>query len=129
MFTSPPHHHDSFRPTPRGVAPLRSFTGTSPIRNSLARYTVIIRGTVQGVSYRKSAKRIAEELRVRGWVRNLPSGSVKLCLEGEESAIQALLAWCATGPERARVTGLIVEPGHYLNEFDEFEIRHEGGNR
>ena len=118
------HQAASHQPT-SGMSRSRSFTGVQPRQKQLIRYAVIVRGTVQGVSYRKSTKRVADELGVRGWVRNLASGSVRICVEGEESAVQAFLTWCATGPERARVTSLIVEPGYYLNEFDGFEIREE----
>jgi acylphosphatase len=37
----------------------------------LVRHYLIIKGEVQGVSYRKSTQRVAEELQVKGWVRNL----------------------------------------------------------
>jgi acylphosphatase len=90
----------------------------------MVRYFIIIKGKVQGVSFRKSTRRIAEELRLKGWVKNLTDGSVSACVEGAESAVQALLAWCATGPERASVEGIRYEPGEYCNEFSGFEIRY-----
>ena len=89
----------------------------------MVRYFVIVRGKVHGVSFRKSTRRLAEELRVSGWIKNLADGSVSACVEGAESAVQALLSWCATGPEHARVEGFLVEPGEYRNEFSGFEIR------
>ena len=89
----------------------------------MVRYFIIVRGRVQGVSFRKCTRRIAEELQVNGWVKNLADGSVSACIEGAESAVQALLSWAATGPERARVEGFLAEPGEYRNEFSGFEIR------
>ena len=90
----------------------------------MVRYEITVKGKVQGVSFRKSTRRIAEELRVSGWVKNLTDGSVSACVEGAESAVQALLAWCSAGPERASVEGLRVEPGEYRNEFSRFEIHY-----
>jgi acylphosphatase len=89
----------------------------------MVRYFIIVKGKVQGVSFRKSTCRIAEELRVSGWVKNCTDGSVTACVEGAESAVQALLSWCAIGPEQAKVDGVRCEQGEYRNEFSGFEIR------
>lgn len=42
-----------------------------------------ITGTVQGVGFRWTAKRIADAMGMAGWVRNNPDGSVSLVLAGE----------------------------------------------
>lgn len=62
-----------------------------------------IRGSVQGVSFRASMARLASEAGVKGWVRNLPDGSVEAFLEGDESDVRKVLAWARVGPPRARV--------------------------
>ncbi|QSA97960.1 acylphosphatase [Methylococcus sp. EFPC2] len=67
------------------------------------RVRVWVSGRVQGVYYRGSTCREADRLGLMGWVRNLADGRVELVAEGEESAIQALLNWCAEGPPMARV--------------------------
>ena len=69
----------------------------------MVRQHLLIKGNVQGVSYRKSTKRMAEELQVKGWVRNLPSGEVEACFEGPRSAVAQLAEWCRQGPPRSRV--------------------------
>ncbi|HND33564.1 MAG TPA: acylphosphatase, partial [Myxococcota bacterium] len=38
---------------------------------------LVIRGKVQGVWFRASARDEAQRLGLRGWVRNLPDGSVE----------------------------------------------------
>ena len=68
-----------------------------------------VRGLVQGVYYRASTVESAERLGVSGWVRNCPDGSVELEAEGPTAAVEALLAWCRTGPAGARVAGVDVE--------------------
>jgi len=48
-------------------------------------------GDVQGVGFRGLVKRWAEELGVRGYVRNLPDGSVEIHAEGAPHAVDYLL--------------------------------------
>ncbi len=81
----------------------------------------IIRGKVQGVFFRGSAREKAEELGVRGEVKNLPDGSVWLVAEGEEEAVNELIAWCYEGPLRAEVQEVIVKDGE-LNEYRDFRV-------
>ena len=56
------------------------------------RVHVIYEGRVQGVGFRFTCQRIAEDLGVMGWVRNMPDGNVELIAEGEETIIQELLS-------------------------------------
>ncbi len=48
-------------------------------------------GRVQGVGFRATAKSLAREHDVAGWVRNEPDGSVRLVVEGEEAAVHAYM--------------------------------------
>lgn len=67
------------------------------------RMRVIVHGRVQGVWFRASTQRAAQQLGVSGWVRNLPDGSVEAVFEGLSTAVQAAVAWAHDGPERAYV--------------------------
>ena len=69
-----------------------------------------IHGLVQGVFFRKSARREAESWDLAGWARNEPDGSVTILVEGDPDAIAGFLPWCEHGPERARVDRVEVEP-------------------
>jgi acylphosphatase len=62
-----------------------------------------VRGKVQGVNYRQSAKLKAQEIGVRGWVRNLQDGRVEGVAEGTPELIEQWLAWCRQGPPHAMV--------------------------
>ncbi len=62
-----------------------------------------VTGRVQGVMFRESCRREAERVGVVGWVRNEPDGSVLLEAEGDADAVDALVAWCRTGPPGSRV--------------------------
>lgn len=64
---------------------------------------IIICGRVQGVWYRDWTVREARRLGVDGWVRNQPDGTVEAHVEGEETAVRALIALMHDGPPAARV--------------------------
>ena len=74
------------------------------------RYQVVVRGSVQGVWFRESCRRVASELGVTGWVRNRPDGTVEAHFEGRETDVARAVAWCRTGPPSAEVTGVDVTP-------------------
>ena len=54
--------------------------------------TAIIKGNVQGVGFRATAKLLADRLKLTGFVRNLSDGSVELCAQGEKPQLEKLLA-------------------------------------
>ena len=68
----------------------------------------MVSGHVQGVWFRESCRREAEERGVAGWVANCPDGSVEAVFEGGEPAVAEVVAWCRSGPPRAVVTGVDV---------------------
>lgn len=67
-----------------------------------------IRGRVQGVYYRASAREEALRLGLRGFVRNCDDGGVELVAEGPRPAVLVLLRWCERGPPAARVDAVEV---------------------
>lgn len=87
------------------------------------RVTVMVSGRVQGVNFRHFTSQSARRLGVKGWVRNLADGSVEGCFEGEATAVDALVEWCRSGPDYARVDSLELRDEPYVGEFDEFQIR------
>lgn len=64
-----------------------------------------MRGGVQGVGFRYSARMQAERLGVAGWVRNRADGTVEAEVEGDAASVQAMLDWLAQGPRGALVQG------------------------
>lgn len=73
------------------------------------RFRLHIQGKVQGVFYRKSAQNHALSLNLKGWVRNLPDGSVEAEVEGSLEDCQAMIQWCRQGPPLAQVRDVAVE--------------------
>lgn len=90
----------------------------------MKRLHVTVRGQVQGVYFRTSARNRARQLGVNGWVRNCPDGSVELVAEGEEERLTQLLAWCHGGPPGAVVTDLEIQWQDATGEFFGFMIRY-----
>ncbi|GAK51245.1 acylphosphatase [Candidatus Moduliflexus flocculans] len=83
---------------------------------------VYVSGRVQGVAFRYSAIREATALGLEGWVKNLRDGRVELLVEGEESDVNAMLAWCYHGPSGAYVTDVEIERLPYSGDFSEFNV-------
>jgi acylphosphatase len=72
-------------------------------RVAVVRKRVVVHGRVQGVFFRDTIRRLADEHRVAGWVRNTWEGTVEAAFEGESDAVDALVAFCRDGPPGARV--------------------------
>lgn len=72
------------------------------------RQRVIVSGRVQGVFFRDSVRRHALDRNLAGWVRNRDDGTVEAVFEGPEGDVEALIAFCRTGPESADVEGVEV---------------------
>jgi acylphosphatase len=61
---------------------------------------------VQGVFFRDSCQREANSRGVAGWVTNRPDGAVEAAFEGDPEAVDALVAWCSSGPSSADVDSI-----------------------
>ncbi len=81
---------------------------------------LVIRGRVQGVFFRNSMQREAQDLAVTGWVRNCDDGAVEAMVQGESDAVEALLRWAQRGPTLAEVESIDVEPGN--GSYSSFDI-------
>ena len=69
---------------------------------------IFVSGLVQGVFFRDSTWRKANELNLEGGVRNLRDGRVEVQLTGEEVAVQSLIKWLEIGPKHAKVSTIEV---------------------
>lgn len=81
---------------------------------------IIIKGRVQGVYYRVSAKEAAGKLGITGWVKNTPDGNVEALAQGSDEAIDKFIDWCKQGPQRAIVKEVVVSnaENEALNSFE-----------
>jgi len=64
---------------------------------------LIIHGKVQGVFYRDWTVENARKRELGGWVRNCSDGTVEAHLEGDDEAVEAMIAAMHEGPPRADV--------------------------
>lgn len=88
------------------------------------RIHAIVSGIVQGVFFRSETRRIAKNLGVKGWVRNLPDGRVEVVAEGDKDKIDNLIEFLKRGPSSARVDNIDVEVEEYKGEFIDFSVRY-----
>ncbi len=83
---------------------------------------LVIKGKVQGVYYRASAKEKAKELGIKGWVKNTPAGNVEVMAAGNKDQLIIFIEWCRQGPKHAAVSDVVVTNGEQEN-FVEFSIK------
>ncbi len=81
-----------------------------------------IYGNVQGVGFRVSAKKIAEDLGITGWIRNEEDGNVICEVVGTSDSCDSFLTWCHGGPFHATVEKVEVKeiPVTRINGFTIF---------
>jgi acylphosphatase len=67
------------------------------------RRRVVVHGYVQGVFFRDSTRRLAQQHGVAGWVANRWDGTVEAVFEGEPEAVERLVRFVDEGPRGAQV--------------------------
>lgn len=88
----------------------------------MATVHLLISGKVQGVFFRDSARKMAQQLRITGWIKNRRDEKVEAVISGEEQAIKNFIKWAKNGPEKAKVDNVIVSKQPTVI-FENFQIR------
>lgn len=83
---------------------------------------VIVKGKVQRVGFRYFVSRAAKELGIKGFVKNMPDGSVYILATAEEFAIDKFLSLLPTY-KNAVVKKIEVREIQDLQMFEKFEVR------
>ena len=83
---------------------------------------LVVKGTVQGIFFRQFVKGHADDLKLRGFVRNLESGDCEVVVEGESEGIERLLRFVKEGPKHAQIRDVVVESKKWQGEFREFKV-------
>ena len=89
------------------------------------RASLRIKGHVQGVFFRHSAREEALRLGLVGYVRNLPEGDVEAVTEGPGEKVKAFVAWCHHGPPSARVEEVQVSEADAQGSFTGFTVERQ----
>jgi acylphosphatase len=86
-------------------------------------YDIIVHGRVQGVGFRYAARNQARSLNLKGWVANIPDGSVRVVVCGEKGKCNQFIQWCRTGSGYSWVERLEI---HERNpeSFSTFSIKY-----
>ena len=84
--------------------------------------SILVKGKVQGVYFRASTKEKADEIGVKGFVRNESNGDVYIEAEADQTQLTEFISWCKQGPRRANVESCLVGDGKVVG-FTEFKIQ------
>ena len=82
---------------------------------------IIVSGRVQRVFYRASTKAVADQMGIKGIIKNQKDGSVYIEAEGEDSIMADFIDWCKYGPDDARVDDIVIEEME-LKNYRNFDI-------
>ncbi len=87
-------------------------------------YEIFVSGRVQGVGFRFFLRRKAQLLGIRGFVENLPNGTVHVIAQSDdEKALDKFVSECWRGPFMARVKDVKVSKNQMENNtYDGFQI-------
>ena len=83
-----------------------------------------VSGRVQGVFFRAFVQRWAEQLRLTGYVHNLPDGTVEVVAEGDRQQLEKLAGYLQQGPPPARVAKVTAVWGESTGGFSGFKVRY-----
>ncbi len=92
-----------------------------------ARIHIWVKGRVQGVGFRAFVASEAQQMGLRGWVRNVGWDQVEAVAEGPRALLERLAERMRTGPTAARVVEHRIEWEPYEGNFQGFEIRRSWG--
>ncbi len=83
---------------------------------------ITVKGKVQNVGFRHFTNKRANELNVKGFVKNLPNGDVYIEAEEEENILNTFIDLVRQGPTWARVDDISLQEAP-PDGFEDFTIR------
>lgn len=84
--------------------------------------SILIKGRVQGVFFRKYTQEMALVMHISGYVKNTAQGHVFIEAEGKQQDMENFIKWCYTGSPLAKVEEVIVSPGE-MADYKGFTIK------
>ena len=89
----------------------------------MAVWELTVTGRVQGVGFRWFVKRVALDMGVKGYVRNLPDSTVRIVAQAEVPRLQSFMEQIRRGSRHSMVAGVHVNPLDHTSDYYDFEIR------
>jgi acylphosphatase len=83
----------------------------------------LISGRVQGVGFRDFVQRLARDMKITGWTRNLDDGSVEVHANGAPAVLEDFEMRLRAGPRHADVRGVQVREDA-VSDGSGFHIRY-----
>lgn len=83
---------------------------------------IYVEGVVQGVGFRYFTQRIAKEIGIKGFVKNLPDGRVYIVAEGSKEQLDKFMSYVKKGPSTSIVREVTMKEMNKKEKFDNFEI-------
>ncbi len=85
--------------------------------------SAVVQGRVQGVGFRYFVLNRAKSMGVKGWVRNLPDGTVETLGTGEGEVLERFMQELKRGPIGSRVEKVEFQWLEDPLDFQDFEIK------
>ncbi len=90
----------------------------------MKRFSIVLRGRVQGVGFRFFTYNCARRHNLSGWVRNTPDGGVEIEAQGDENNLEYFKTEIRKGPPLAKVIEIKEVELPLSGNEKSFEIRH-----
>ena len=83
---------------------------------------IIIKGKVQGVSFRYFTLKQAQKLKIVGWVRNIQNGTVEAVARGDKKNLELFIKKLQQGSSLSRVDDVILNWEYQKKDYENFAI-------
>jgi len=88
------------------------------------RMRVLIEGRLQAMNFRFQTQKMAKKLNLTGFVRTLSDGRFEVEAQGDQTDLDALLAWCQEEPHSSQIKSILYRFEENVNErYPDFSVR------
>ena len=94
-----------------------------PAESTSERRQLIIYGKVQHVGYRFFATRVARRSGLKGWIQNMPDGTVTACVEGDRRVIDRWVGELKVGARHSHVARIDEKTSEFVGNLSDFDVR------
>jgi acylphosphatase len=86
-------------------------------------FKAVWEGKVQGVGFRAFVTQEARNLEVKGWIANIPDGTVWANMEGKRESVSRLIGVSILGPKGSRITRMKIEEIPVRGAYSAFKMK------